>query len=125
MKNIISKCLILILFLLSSLTFAQVGNGNEVHSIAAKKDISEIKKHIELTEVEESEVYLVLLDKNEYFLDNPDLSSIRRNWNVDLYIERIEQVLKNKLAIKKFKLLKINEEFLVSIGLNKTQENDN
>ncbi|MDM1379969.1 hypothetical protein [Myroides marinus] len=125
MKNIISSCIVLCLLLVSHIGFAQDRIIKQIHIDAAKNDISEIKKSIELTGVEEEEIYKVLLDKNEYLNEYPSISVVRRNWNVENYMQRIKEVLDKSTKKEKYSILEKNNKLLEKINLNLIPETNN
>lgn len=120
MKNIISRCLVLCLVLLSQVGFAQDREVKAVHKEAAQKDITEIKKYIALTPAEEEGIYKVLVDKNEYLNEYPTISVVRRNWVVGGYTYGIEQVFKKSdtQGKDKFDSLMKNENLLQKVNLH-------
>ncbi|WP_121965839.1 hypothetical protein [Myroides sp. N17-2] len=120
MKNIISRCLVLCLVLVSQISFAQDREVKAVHKESAQKDITEIKKYITLTPAEEEGIYKVLVDKNEYLNEYPTISTDRRNWVVGGYTYGIEQVFKksDKQGKDKFDSLMKNENLLQKVNLH-------
>lgn len=125
MKNIISSFLVFCLFLVSQVGFAQDRVVKQVHIDAAKKDITEIKKHIELTSVEEEGIYKVLLDKNEYLNEYPTISVVRRNSVIYSYIGRINNLLNQSSEKGKFEKISSNQDLLKKINLNIVPETNN
>lgn len=127
MKNIISSFLVFCSLLVSQVGFAQDRVIKQVHIDAAKKDITEIKKYIELTSTEEEGIYKVLLDKNEYLNGFLDISAVRRNWIVGSYTERICNVLQCTEAIgsEKFNTLMKNQILLQKVNLHMIPEKSN
>lgn len=125
MKNIISSFLVLCLVLVSQLGFAQDRVVKQVHIDSTKKDITEIKKYIELTSTEEQAIYKVLVDKNEYLNEYPEISTVRRNWNVEGYMHRIKEVLDKSSKEVKYSTLEKNDKLLEKINLNLITETNN
>lgn len=125
MKNIISSCIVLCLLLISHMGFAQDRVIKQIHIDAAKNDITEIKKYIELTSTEEQEIYKVLVDKNEYLNEYPEISTVRRNWNVENYMQRIKEVLDKSTKKEKYSILENNNKLLEKINLNLIPETNN
>lgn len=125
MKKIISRCLVLCLVLLSQISFGQDREVKAVHKESAQKDITEIKKYITLTASEEEGVYKVLVDKNEYLNEYPEISTVRRNWNVEGYMHRIKEVLDKSSKEAKYSTLEKNDKLLEKINLNLISETNN